>query len=163
MTRRLVSLLAASALLGTAACTGAVMAPAPAAEAPPAAGGPVRFVQEVRGEVDLDRQGLEGVLQLDEAGCFRVGSNGPALVWPAAAALDLAEPGVVRVHHRSTGASVRVGERVWIAGAATDPDAVSELNRPLGTCAGPLLDVAAFAPRVVTPTKNARRAPFPFA
>ena len=153
---------AALGLLGLGACSGAA-APAPAAaEAPVAAGGPVRFIQDVGAQADLRRDGREGVLHLDSSGCFRVGTEGPALVWPAQAALDLAEPGVVRVHDRTTGASVRVGERVWVAGVQTDPQAVTELNRPLGPCQGPLLDVAGFEPRVVSPTKNARGALFPF-
>jgi hypothetical protein len=86
------------------------------------------------------------VLRLDAQGCFRVGGDaGAVLVWPEDAAVDLTEPGVVRVFDRGSGVSVQVGESrgAWRwAGSAEE----LSLDRPLAPCTGSLWAVNSFAP-----------------
>jgi len=147
MLRRLVSLFVGSALLSVAACGGAAAPqPRPTAEAAPtsAVGGPVRLIQETR-RASLGKQALSiGVLTVDEQGCLRLNGSGPTLIWPAEAALDLTEPGAVKVFDRSDGSSVRVGERVALGGGSFPAGPLPALNQPLGACAGDVWDVDSF-------------------
>jgi hypothetical protein len=151
--RAVIALASAAALAGLAACGGAASPPTAAASP----GGPVRFVQETRADAELRSAGREGVLQLDASGCFRLAPGGPALVWPAEAALDLTEPGVVRVFNTVTGQAVRVGDRVQVVGGLAAPGELPVLNRPLGPCAGALWEVAAFEARRTAQAEAPRR------
>lgn len=119
-------------------------APAPSAPVPVAAG-PVHLLQS-QGPGPLRGEGWEGVLRLDAQGCFRLGSDtNPVLVWPRETAVDLTEPGVVRVFDRRSGASVEVGEAVTLGGADATAETVS-LGRPAAPCSGALWVVKSFAP-----------------
>ena len=122
-----VLLCAAAALL--AGCSGSR---APERAARVVVAGPVHFLQ-AEGEAAAPAVVSRGVLKVDRQGCLRL--NNRALVWPAGAALDLSQPGAVRVFNRDEGVSVRVGEPVALLGSPeTDPSAPA--------CPGPRLQVA---------------------
>ena len=105
-TLRPVPILIAAALLG--ACQGARPAE-PAAAGQPVAG-PVRLVHHHGAPVASPQAVASGVLRIDDRGCLRL--NDRALVWPAEAALDISQPGVVRVFRRDENVSVQVG-KAW--------------------------------------------------
>ena len=125
-------LLAAAALLG--ACQGA----RPAEPSAPAVSGPVRLAHHHGLHPASPQAVASGVLEVDRQGCLGVGDR--VLVWPDQTALDLSQPGVVRVFRRDESVSVRVGEEVaMLVGApagAVIPSA----------CPGPHWAVARFAP-----------------
>jgi hypothetical protein len=79
-----------------------------------------------------------GVLRVDPHGCLRL--NDRMLAWPAEAALDLSQPGVVRVFRRDEAVSVQVGESVALLVAAP-----SAATAP-AACPGPQWAVTRFAP-----------------
>ena len=134
---RRVHLLTICGALALAACSGA---------RPPeraVAAGPVHFVQETQpSEVSLTAS-AQGRLELDGQGCLRL--KGHVLIWPAEAALDLSEPGVVKIRDRRSRAAVRVGEQVALGGGAYG-GYVPQTNRPIAPCNGPLLNVDSFGP-----------------
>lgn len=107
-------------------------------------GGPVRLIQETR-RASVGKAALAmGLLSVDAQGCLRLNGTGPVLIWPAEAALDLTEPGVVKIFDRRDGRTVRVGERVALGGGSFADGPLSAFNQPLGPCEGAVWDVDSF-------------------
>lgn len=127
---RPILILAGAALL--AACNGAH----PPERTGAVVAGPVHFLQQ-KGPTSAPATVARGVLNVDGQGCLRL--NDRALMWPAEAALDLSQPGAVRVYSREEGASVQVGQPVAVL--ATPESAPSAT-----VCPGPRLAVEAFSP-----------------
>lgn len=128
-------LAAAAALLG--ACNGS----RPPERAAVAVAGPVHFLHQDRLPPAAPAQIARGVLNVDGQGCLRL--NDRALLWPAEAALDLSEPGAVRVFSRQEGASVRVGQSVALL-ASPQPGPLP--GSSASVCPGPQLAVARITP-----------------
>lgn len=135
------SALFASALL-LVGCGAAAGSPGRGEGEGPRAAGPVQFVRETHRSNVMLTVLRRGTLALDAQGCLRLGDS--ALVWPAEAALDLSEPGVVKIVDRRDGSTVRVGEAVALGGGGYPAGYAPETNRPLAPCGGRIWNVDSF-------------------
>lgn len=125
--------------------------PLPFAEpSPPPAGvpRPVKAFPRRRDRTGSQLASLNtGVVELID-GCLRMrdGARRPrVVVWPNEAALDLSsQPGVVRVLYRSTGDSIRAGEKVAFTGPFFDLKSSDQLVAPTPACPGPYVVVGSF-------------------
>ena len=90
------------------------------------AGARAQFFQQKASNQVMMQRFEKGVLTLQN-GCFRLGSGGPVVIWPAGYS-PCVHDGIVEIH--GSVLPIRVGETINLPGALRDTD--------VGKCAGPV-------------------------